>query len=77
MLIDTCMSYVENGAFDPAKPDSVPQQGGRGVGVAEERGTTTTRTPGVDPQRALADRAQQGTEFIHIPDNSRLPRTLK
>jgi len=73
---NACMAYVENGAFDPAKPDSVSQQGGRGVGVAEGRGTTTTRTPGVDPQRALADRAQQGVQFTHIPDNSRLPRTL-
>lgn len=74
---DACMATVEYGAFDPAKPDAGFQQGGGGVGLAEGRGSTTTRTPSVDPQVALADREQQGIQVTHIPDNSRLPRTLK
>jgi len=70
------MVYVEHGAFDPAKPDAGFQQGGGGVGLAEVRGSTTTRTPSVDTKLQLADREQQGTRVTHIPDNSRLPRTL-
>ncbi|SDH10106.1 Zonular occludens toxin (Zot) [Pseudomonas flavescens] len=39
----SCMSYVENGAFDPAKPDRQQQPiatAGSAPGLAEERGST-------------------------------------
>lgn len=63
-----CMNYVEHGYFDASIPDK--PQGVVGVGVAEGRGTTTTTAPG------LPQRAPRGFEVIHIPDNSRMPRTL-
>lgn len=62
---EACMSYVENGAFDSAKPDSmvVAQQADGRVGPGEERAGTTR----------LDARSQQ-TQLVVVPDTERSSR---
>lgn len=72
---DACMGYVEEGAFDPAKPDRITQQA-----INQEQQQATYAFP---PPQLTAVPAQPaapsvtGSRVVVVGDNSRTPRTLR
>lgn len=67
---DACMTYVENGAFDHARPDRQPVEAFAGTGSGDAgAGTGTAMASSFDAQPAQA-------RVTVVPDTSRLARKL-
>ena len=70
---DACMGYVEEGAFDPAKPDRVPYQDQQLQPVANANHSPDPLAVPVDP----VQQGSVGSRVVVVGDNSRVPRTLR
>ncbi len=65
---EACMNMVENGSFDPTKPDFLPRADG-GPDALRASGTPVA-APAVPAEKA------EGIRFAQVPDTSRTSRTL-
>ena len=72
---EACMGYVEEGAFDPAKPDRITQPA---INPEQQQATYIPPQPGASavPAQTNAPSAT-GSRVVVVGDSSRMPRTLK